>query len=41
VRWASSGLDTYAGGSLATSFGGGAAFALENGKDAAFRTWTR
>jgi hypothetical protein len=40
-EWVSGGLDTYFGGSLAASFDGGATFALENGKDAAFRTWTR
>jgi hypothetical protein len=40
-EWTSSGLDTYSGGSLAMSFDRGATFTPENGKDAAFRTWSR
>ena len=40
-EWISSGLDTYAGGSLAMSFDRGATFTPDNGKDAAFRTWSR
>ena len=40
-EWASSGLDIYASGTIAVSYDLGASFALEGGKDAAFRTWTR
>jgi len=40
-EWASSGLDIYASGAIAVSYDLGASFALEGGKDAAFRTWTR
>jgi hypothetical protein len=40
-EWPSAGLDTYAGGAIAVSYDLGASFALEGGKDAAFRTWTR
>jgi len=40
-EWPSAGLDQYTGGSLSLTHDLGATFALEGGKDAAFRTWVR
>ena len=40
-EWPSAGLDQYTGGSLSLTRDLGATFALEGGKDAAFRTWMR
>jgi hypothetical protein len=40
-EWVSSGLDVYPGGAIAVSYDLGGTFAVEGGKDAAFRTWTR
>jgi hypothetical protein len=40
-EWVSGGLDVYSGGAVATSYDLGATFAVEGGRDAAFRTWTR